>query len=233
MTAQMDKPVFAAPAFSETSEEKARRLLRSASKAVDQLEADVSALVAMRAWTVLGYVDFSEMWKLENGFPAPPLVKVMAVDAMMAEGMNTARGPGSGTHRKTGHTIPDVARAIGYDVQANSNGRGDIASAVTALKSQREHGVPVEHRVARSSLTGAVVAQYGRLYYGRKRPQPRRMGKAPDELVDAGFMLSRRDADAISDIARKADVPKAEIYRQAVAEYLARYRESRPTTVKR
>lgn len=196
---------------------RARQLLHTAADASRHLEETIRDLVTMRAWDVLGYENFSGMWEAENGFSCPSFVKVLAADGLMDEGMNTApsRVP------KNGHLITDVARAIGYSV--HQQGAREQSSPVTALKSQKDAGVPVEHRAANSRKTSGIVERFG-----RRRPQPRRMGKGPDEFVDEGLYLPRRDADAIADIAREADVPKAEIYRQAVAEYLMRHRESRP-----
>lgn len=200
--------------------------LKSAAKAADQLESDVRWLVSNRAWETLGYFNFSEMWEKENGYAPPAIAKMLAADALMQEGMNTSRGPNSGTTRKNGHTNTDVARAIGYAV--HNQGGIEIAPSVAALRVQRDHGVPVERRSSDPGKSGAIVGKYGDTPYVRKRSSPRRSGKAPEELVSASAYVPRADDDAIAEIARQANVPKAEIYRQAVAEYLMRHRESRP-----
>lgn len=205
--------------------DRARELLHTAADASKQLEESVRELVAMRAWEVLGYADFSEMWEKENGFKIPSYVKILAANFMMDEGMlSQGRRPIDGA---TGHRQADVGRAIGFAV--NSTPTGDVSRVISRISQQRAAGVPVEHQSSATSQgrVNEVIAAHGQV---RARQQPRRMGKSPDELVQEGFQLSRRDADAIYDIAREANVPKSEIYRQAVAEYLARHRASRPVT---
>lgn len=219
--------------------ERAKALLKSAAKAADQLESDVRELVAMRAWGVLGYENFSEMWEKENGYAAPSHVQVLAVMAIREEGMNTTRGPGANNE----HTHVDVAKAVGLSVRSHQGrlskdgkrpvGAFDHAPQVSGIFKQLDHGVPPEH-VAKHSGGAKVKANIDRFGSGdvpRKRPQPRRMGKLPDELVSEGFTTTRREADEIAEIARKADTTKAEIYRQAVAEYLMRHRASHGESV--
>lgn len=205
---------------------RARQLLHSSAEASKQLEENVRELVTMRAWNVLGYENFSEMWEKENGFKCPVAVKSIAVDVFLEEGMNTS-------HRSqppNGHTGAEVARAIGYRTTPRGDRARDQAPVISTFKMQRDHGVPAEQRIpGPAHAVRENVAMYGtREYQPKGRGRPRRLGKLPDEMVNEGFNLPRRDADAIDEIARKAAVPKSEIYRQAVAEYLARYRASRP-----
>lgn len=198
--------------------------LQSAARAAKQLEADVRWLVKARAWDVLGYKDFSEMWEKENGFVPPTHVQALAVDAFQAEGMNTRRGKAA-ENGVNGHTLKAIADAVGVSTN-------NPTSTVHGMLTQLRHGVPPENVVkgADKKSYGKAIAEHGTRPYqpGYARPRPRRLGKAPDELVAEGFTIPRQEADEIAEIARQADVPKAEIYRQAVAEYLMRHRESRP-----
>jgi hypothetical protein len=216
---------------------RARQLLHSAAEASKQLEENVRELVAMRAWEVLGYTDVSEMWEKENGFKIPTHVLAIALTALVAEGVKAPRpGPrpvpttvaGRRAQVETTRSNADIARMLGMPVYNNKN--GDYAPGVSCMRIQLQHGVPPEKvsRGASHSLAKAKIELYGDRPYTRQRPTPRRLGKALDEPVTEGFTIARREADEIGEIARQADVPKAEIYRQAVAEYLARYRASRP-----
>jgi hypothetical protein len=220
-TSEIAKPIFVSPNASETPAIKARRLLRSASNAAEHLETDVCELVTMRAWEVLGYTNFAEMWHGENGLACPTHVKALATVALAAEGMNTNRGRTA----PNGHTLNDIADAVGFP---NSGQKGRHVAGVLA---QLRHGVPVDE-VSAGGWVGAKarIAQYGDKEFTsryRSRLKPRRMGKTDDELVNVSMNLPKRDTREIEEIARNAAVPNAEIYRQAVAEYLARYRASR------
>jgi hypothetical protein len=195
-----------------------RARIQSAARAAKQLETDVRWLVKERAWEVLGYKDFSEMWQQENGFPAPTQAQVLVIDAFRVEGMSTSRG----RNKPNGHTLGDVADSVGIP-----------RSSTHGVLTQLRHGVPAENVMKGNSFAqfGDRIANFGRTPASpahQRRAQPKRMGKAPNELVTAGFNITRADADAIADIARDAHVPAADIYRQAVAEYLMRHRESRP-----
>jgi hypothetical protein len=200
---------------------RAKQLLHLAADASKQLEESVRELVSMRAWDVLGYANLSEMWEAENGFKCPTYVKVLAVDALVAEGMrNQGRRPlGDRSGRiytpvNTGHTNADVALMVGMPTEERAErGAGPHSNTVSSVRWQLREGITPD-----------------KVVLGKARPKARRIGKNQDELVNEGFNIVRRDADAIAEIARKGDVPKAEIYRQAVAEYLARYRASRPVT---
>lgn len=211
---------------------RARQLLHTAADASKQLEESVRELVTMRAWDVLGYKDFSEMWERENGFAAPTHVQVLAMASIRDEGMNTRVGMGFKANGPDGHTQADVADMIGLPVFTNEHGSRYPGGVVRRVFQQLDAGVPPDKVVkGTDSKTVARAIQThgdGLPQHMRRRPQPRRMGAAPDELVPESFSLFRAEADEIADIARNADVPKAEIYRQAVAEYLMRRRESRP-----
>jgi hypothetical protein len=203
---------------------RARQLLASAAKAVDQFEDAIRELVAMRAWVLLGYKDLAMMWEAENGFKCPTYAKVLGVEAMESEGMNTRTGANSVRLGTNGHTLTDVAKAVGFPVQARGSDRPgkENAPAVSAVLKQLKAGVPADKVVsggAASTIKNAI-GKYGT----RARNTNRRMGASPDELVSETVNLVKRDSDAISEIARKANVPKAEIYRQAVTQYLDRAR---------
>lgn len=201
--------------------ERAKLLLKSAAKAADRLESDVRELVAMRAWEVLGYRDFSDMWEHQLGYKCPTYVQVLAVDAFRRAGMNTRKPPFSGVYQPNGPTQVDVAKAVGLPVFAGKT--GENSSTTTNILTQLDTGVDPKNVTKNPKRVDAVIEQHGT----RARPKPRRLGKALDEMVQEGFGLRRSEAEEITEIARRAGVPKAEIYRQAVAEYLIRYRASR------
>ncbi|MCU1687827.1 MAG: hypothetical protein JWQ81_8566 [Amycolatopsis sp.] len=195
---------------------RARQLLASAAKAVDQFEDAIRELVTMRAWVLLGYKDLAMMWEAENGFKCPTYAKALAVEVYEEEGMLS---PG-GDVRRQGHRSADVAKAVGLPFHTNSKGN-ESSTQVTSMRSQLAAGVPAKHVVS----TGGNPARKAIDSYGtRARSHVRRSGVGPDEMVSESFHLVRREADAISEIARKANVPKAEIYRQAVTQYLERAR---------
>ncbi len=198
----------------EAAVARARALLHVAAEASAQLEESVQLLVAMRAWDLLGYENFSEMWERENGFKCPTYVRILATIDVASEGMNTVRN--CTTSPPNGHRLSDVANLVGM------GGKGTVSnqSAVSAILRQARAGVPAEHIRPSASSAPDIISRHA-------RGVPRRMGASPDELVAENFGLPKRDADAIAEIARQANVPKAEIYRQAVAEYLMRHRESR------
>lgn len=203
----------------DAQKRKARALLKSASGAVKQLEDDVHELVTMRAWEVLDYENFSVMWEEECGFKPPTYVKALATDVLREEGLNSSKG----SAKPNGHTVVDVAEMIGFPITLDSRRGTEMSTAATAFCQQLKAGVPPEKVVSSNSIARQNISEYGT----RARQQPRRIGKLADERVPENFQLRRGDADAISEIARKANVSKAEIYRQAVAEYLQRYNESR------
>lgn len=177
---------------------RAKALLKSASGAAKQLESDVAELVAMRAWEVLGYQDFAEMWRQECGFSCPAYVRVLLIKAIEPE-MNTLKC-GNLTN---GLTSREVAKMIGNGSQ----------SSISNILAQLRSGVSPD--AVRSTVS-------------RTRSQVRITGAAPDDLVNTGFVLPLRDAKAVEAIARAERVPNAEIYRRAVAEYLAHNVKDRP-----
>jgi len=197
--------------------ERARSLLRSAAKAVDEFEEAIRELVAMRAWTVLGYENLAAMWERENGFKCPSYAKVLAVEAMSSEGM---KGSGNRRGDDPRHSNADVAASVGLSV--NRDSKGTLAApTVTGIRRQLREGIPPED-VTITSNSGHAIE----LWKSRARSQPRRIGKGPDELIWAGFNVPKRVEDAVAELARKSDVTKSEIYRQAVAEYLQRHNVS-------
>lgn len=203
---------------SQTAEvTKAKRLLKSAVRAVETLAEDVAELTRMRAWQVMGYPNFSDMWEAETGFSCPPPVKVMAVTAMANEGMVT-RGRPRKDGTRSGLTPADIASAIGYGVYERDG--KTTSPQVGVILYQYRNGVPVDLISAGSDHTRAqeVVRLHGRAR-STKRPS---LGAGPDDMISCSVNLRRRDRDSIRDIARKAGVPDSEIYRQAIAEYLAR-----------
>lgn len=205
--------------------DRARRLLKSAARAAEQLESDVRELVAMRAWEVLGYENFSEMWQQENGFACPTVARALVIQALMDEGMR-----GQGRKRldgstKPGHTAESISELVGYAVSVRASNGTPAPTTVQAIIQQLKQGVPPELVV--TGKRGGLAEYIEKFGTPRARSKPRRRGKSADEFVAAGFNVTRGDDDQISEIARKANTTKAEIYRQAVAEYLARYHESR------
>lgn len=207
----------------------ARELLASAAKAADQLENDVRQLVSMRAWEVLGYDNFSAMWRSENGFQCPTHVRTLVVLALSDEGMDTRKGACRYLEEPNGHRTADIAEMAGMtvkpvrDKEGNITGRG--SGAVSAVLRQHKAGVPPEHIVQNDNhrWQNKKIEQFGDTELShRKRPQPRRMGRLPEETVTEGFTLPRSVADEVSEIARNSDTTKADIYRQAITEYLSR-----------
>lgn len=185
---------------------RARQLLHAAADASKQLEESVRELVAMRAWEALGYENFSDMWEIENGFACPTYIQVLAVEEASKR-----------------HPASTVAKNI-FPAHL-----GDRAKTVRGIQDQLEAGVPLAEVIKGGRHSDGVINKIAR-YNDRvqARPRPRRVGTLPEEMVSEGFNIQRVFADQVADIARHADVPKAEIYRQAVAEYLMRHRESRP-----
>ena len=194
---------------------RARQLVVSAGKASGGLEAAVRELVAMRAWVVLKHKNFSVMWESENGFECPMYVKALAIEAMMAEGMNTNVGGRIKAYGYNGHTEVDIAVAVGMPINENSRG-GLRATSTSAIKTQLKNGVPANKvRLSRSSID-ANIAKHGTSTARRPLKEI--------TAVTVTFRVSKRDDDAMAKIAIKAKVNKSEIYRQAVAQFLGRPR---------
>lgn len=192
-----------------------RARLKSAKNAAERLEADVKWLVSNRAWETLGYANFSEMWEKENGFKTPSEAKVIAVMVMWEEGGNSSKAPSL----PNGLTQHEIGDAIGFGVYDYSDRPGGtkMAPAVGAIVRQVEAGVPFEkvgfsRAAARKNIDEVK----------RARSQPRRMGKLPNELVNAGWSVYKYQADGVKEIARKAGVPDSVVVRSALDMYLNR-----------
>ncbi len=205
--------------------ERARELLKVAAGAEQTLRESVHELVTMRAWEVLRHENFSAMWLAENGYACPTQVQALAVEALVSEGINTAHS----TKPPNGHTGVVIARFVGLPIESRSDRNVSERSTVARqMVVQILHGVPADRvRRGNSGASRAAIAEHGTVSHPNARPKPRRLGKSPDELVAEGFNLPRRDADEVAEVARQSNVPKAEIYRQAVAEYLDRLREAK------
>jgi hypothetical protein len=182
-----------------------RARLRQAKNAAERLQEDVDWLVAERAWEILGYNNFSEMWMKENGFEPSTHIQVLAISSLAKEGMNVVRGPGN----KTGHTRVDVAKMIGISIHLDSRNGNLRSPMVDGILSQLREGIPPE-RVIKDT---------------RKRSRPRRIGKLANEYVPTSLYLRKWCVDEVAEIARASDVPNAEIYRQAIEEFLSRARK--------
>ncbi|UKD55110.1 hypothetical protein L3Q65_45905 [Amycolatopsis sp. FU40] len=211
-------------------QERARRLLRNAAKAVDEFEDAVRELVAMRAWIALGYKDFREMWQAENGFECPDRAVVLASAVVIGEGMDQRTGGEARWGKpKTGHTTADVARMVGLRIEGRGHSnpaktkgsRTPSSPQVTQIRKQLDAGVPAD-KVSIGASNGTVKKVIER-FGSRARSKPQRIGKSPDENVREGFEITRRYADAANEHAREMGVPKAEVYRRAVIEYLDRH----------
>jgi hypothetical protein len=187
-----------------------RRRLKSAKSAAERLQEDVKWLVSNRAWETLGYANFSEMWEKENGFPAPAFAKIIAVAAMADEGMSTTNVPSY----KNGHFKKDIAEAIGYT--PNIDGPG---SSVTSIFKQLDAGVPLSE-ITTNPARAAERALAARA--DRVRSKLRSMGKLPNELINCGWSVYKYQADAVKEIARKANVPDSVVIRSALDLYLNR-----------
>ncbi|MGH2868243.1 MAG: hypothetical protein ACRDNK_11845 [Solirubrobacteraceae bacterium] len=209
--------------------ERARRLLRSAAKAVDEFEDAIRELVEMRAWTVLGYDNLADMWEKENGFKCPSYAKVLAVEAMSSEGMNTRVGNSFKRLGPNGHSTATIADQVGMSKSVRLNGHTASSAQVGSIMRQLDHGVPA-NKIMTTAHSGRIrenIVNNGtqELHTRRShaRPIPRRHGKSASELVSVSVNVLKRYDVAMGEVARKADVPKAEIYRQAVTEYLDRH----------
>lgn len=195
--------------------ERARSLLRSAAKAVDAFEDAIRELVAMRAWAVLGYKDLAAMWEAENGFNCPTYAKVLAFAEYLKEGVVKKK--------IAGLSLAEIACELGVPTSTSGGRYHATSPTLSSFKRQIEAGVPLQYVVSASGIQlSRVIEAHG----ARARAIPRRHGKLPDEPVSDSIYLARREADQIAELAREADVPKAEIYRQAVAEYLQRHNVS-------
>lgn len=194
---------------------RAKRLLTSAGTAAERLREDIAELVEMRAWQVLGYPNFPDMWEAEVGYKCPRAVLIMGVESIRGE-----RGSNRTVQYSDGLKNHDIAVMFGLRLNDDNDNKSSVVSAIFR---QLDAGVEPGNVVLRSG--GVFVKQ------AIARAQPRRLGAAPDEPVTFGFQLPRKYDDAMDGIARDRDVPKAEIYRQAVADYLARTTDGTTPTI--
>lgn len=201
--------------------ERARVLIRKAAKSLDEFEDYVRELVTMRAWTTLGYQDFATMWVGETGIKCPTHAKVLAAEQFQREGLNTRNSKSITKHGEPdGHLRVDVAREVGFTVTEPKDGGPAYSSQLSNVLKQLDHGVPAN----KIAVTGGVDAQRRIEQFGtRARPRSRRLGKSMDEMVQVSFTAKKRDDYAIAEWARETGVPKSEIYRQAIIEYLDRH----------
>ena len=188
--------------------------LVQAIKAAEDLESHVRWLVKERAWLTLGYANLAEMWEAHSGYKCPSMVVALGTIYL----------------RESGETVTGTADMVGLPVysvtKADRPTPARQSPHVRNIMRQHEHGVP-----AREISVGADHYTVGNRIHAhgvRARGVPRRLAAQDNDLVSASVLVPKRDDDSVADIARRADVPKAEIYRQAVAEYLMRHRESRP-----
>lgn len=174
-----------------------RRLIKRASGASRILEATVRELVRAEAWRIVGYTGFAQMWEAETGYPMPSGVRNIVHDEVTdIKGINTRPG-----RYQNGATAAEVADDIGLHTVLNSNG-GRTNTTVHALNKQKLSGVPVSERGQRARGTN------------------RRIGSTADDMVQVGFLLKRRDVDAITKYAQSERIPNAEAYRDAVILFL-------------
>lgn len=185
-----------------------RDLVHRAGDAAERLEAMVRKLVEVRAWEVLGYASFEEMWEQENGFDMPALVRTIAIYAMADEGLNTLTGANIKHHGPNGHTGVAISKAIVGRTLSNGSGAIKTNENVKTTLNNYKNGVP-------SDLAARSIS-------GRTRNSPRRLGAGPDDNVSTSFFLSRRNADAVERLAEAEGISNAEIYRRAVQQYLDR-----------
>lgn len=190
-----------------------RARLKSAKNAAERLEADVKWLVSNRAWETLGYANFSEMWEKENGFPSHIFVKVLAVSVMVDEGMNTAKT--KQRRLANGHFKIDISNAIGFQTAPH----GAVNHSCAVIIDQLLSGIPAEEITSNPQAWREVTSSQA---MEQARSQPRRMGKLPNELINAGWSVYKYQADAVKEIARKAGVPDSVVVRSALDMYLNR-----------
>jgi hypothetical protein len=187
-----------------------RARLKSAKNAAERLQDDVKWLVSNRAWETLGYANFSEMWEKENGFGVPPFVKVLVVCDLADEGMNTDKS----NVNVNGHTSRSIQELSGVYGDYSRGYNSEISRVIQQYTS----GIPKENIRPGSRYHKQVIQAKTH----RRRAQPRRMGKLPNELINAGWSVYKYQADAVKEIARKAGVPDSVVVRSALDMYLNR-----------
>lgn len=186
-----------------------RARLKSAKSAAEKLEEDVRWLVKERAWKTLGYENFSAMWKGENGLDTPMSVKIIAISELVSEGLNSRTGTAALKYGPDGHRIYEIAELVGMSVRIDSNGYKQAQTTASVI-SQILSGTPFNEI---SSSNG---------YQARSRMHPKRQGKSLGEMIKVGWSVYKYQADAVKEIARKADVPDSVVVRSALDLYLNR-----------
>jgi Ribbon-helix-helix protein, copG family len=180
--------------------------LRSAAKSRDQLQSDVEWIVTNKAWEVVGHPNFTALWESELGFTCPTLVKILAIQVFKGK-----TRVGSGALRPGMVSAADIAKQLGLSHVLNSRTGRPQSESVSAVLAQLHAEISPED-----------------ITLNKRRATSRRMGKLPSDLVLESVYVIKSDVDRVDRIARESDVPKSEIYRQAIAEYLARHDASRP-----
>lgn len=188
---------------------RAKALLKSAAGAAKQLEADVTELVTMRAWTVLGYENFREMWLQECGFKWPIIVQAYGVKALLP-GMNRSGGVVDGT------TAAEAASMLGHPIQNFRDGSSG-STTFTALARQLRAGVPPENASTSPSYVKAIINKYGN---PTKRRANVELGAGPNELVGVTLHLPRKYKDAIKAIANDRNTTPTTIARDVLMAYV-------------
>lgn len=232
----------------EKSQEEARRLFRSAAGDFDawkRFEDTVRQIVSSRAWRVIGYENFGEAWKGENGHRCPQEAKALAITVMADEGLNTKFGGGT----PNGHTIGSIAQAIGYTVQQGKG--GPTCATVSKILRQHRYGVPPDKMLSTGNGYDGNrgvednIAEHGDPELVAKnpprkpkksptKPQNRRTGKSESEYVDDNLSVLKWQSRAVEALARHYGWGyRVNGYRQAIQEMLSKpeYREVWERTV--
>jgi hypothetical protein len=189
----------------------AKRRIKRVGTAAKQLEDDLKWIANNKAWDLLGYGNFSEMFEGENGYACPPVLKRLIAFALFDEGMNTRNAASVRHHGPDGHTQASIAKAVGYGTYTANGGTG--ASEVRTLLRQYEVGID-----PRDATTGV---HEGRNKV-RARAANRSVGAGPDDLVNSGLYLPKRVRDWYNHEAATAitPVPTAELYRQVLIAHM-------------
>lgn len=213
----------------------AKELFEQAAKAWQNTEELVREIVKTSAWEVLGHPNFITAWEAVSGVKCPSQVKIIATYAYFAtHGYNTNRPTQAKQGQRgfefipNGPLIKDVAKAIGWSIIRNKAGN-DTSSPVSTIHRQYVHGVPADKATTNNIQTGShtqytaikAIQQHGTVpFTPPSRKHNRRTGAGPDDLVFEGFNVPRWEADAVAELSRQWDVPKAEVYRRLLTPQL-------------